>query len=149
MSWLIELGNGLRLSKRFFESFLPLADKEFHLGDKINVGAAHVVMASGASARDIKTDGAVVSGTFSRQQLDDIAHELATLRRALREENIPDLEQDADIGAIASAEKAARAGDSNGMLDHLKPVGNWVLDTASKIGIELTVAVIKSALNLP
>ena len=37
MTWLKSFEQGLRLSKRYFESFLALSQREVHVGDKINV----------------------------------------------------------------------------------------------------------------
>jgi hypothetical protein len=149
MTWLKELERGLRLSKRYFENFLPLAKKEVHVGDNINVGLAHVVLGSHASAGNITTHGAVVGGDANQADLKQIAEELATLRKALRQVNVGDeMDKDSDIGAIACAEKAARNDDRNGMLNHLKTVGTWVLDTATKVGVDLASAALKSASGL-
>jgi hypothetical protein len=149
MWWLKRFRQGLLLSKSYFESFLPLSQREVHVGDKINVGAAHVVMGSHASARDISTEGSVRQQTANFADLKAVADELAVLRKALRKENSDDdVERDAEIGAIALAEQAARGGDHNKMVAHLRPAGKWALEIASRIGVSLASSAIKSAMGL-
>lgn len=150
MTWLKAFEQGLRLSKRYFESFLAQSQREVHVGDKINVGAAHVVMGSNATAGDITTQGAVSLGeAVSVTDLIALADELAALRKALRTENRDDdIDGDADIGAIALAEKAARAGEKDKMLSALKSVGTWAFDVATKIGVNLASSALKSASGL-
>lgn len=73
---------------------------------------------------------------------------LAALRPQLRAQ--PDSgDHDEEIGHVAAAEKAAKAGDTEGALKHLKEAGKWVLDTAAKIGESVAVKVIASALGFP
>jgi hypothetical protein len=117
---------------------------EVHVGDKVNVGSAQVVM-SRSTARDITTH----AEASNLGDLTAIANELASLRKVLRKENSgEEPERDAAIGAVALAEKAARAGDRNKMLDHLKSAGTWASDVATKIGVNLASAALKSAIGL-
>lgn len=81
-TWLKELQQGLRLSKSYFELFLPVSSRELHMGDKITVGAAHVVMGSHAKAGNINASGPVNSGQISSADLQAIADELALLRKS-------------------------------------------------------------------
>jgi hypothetical protein len=148
--WLKSLEQGTRLSLRYFQSFYPTVIRgNIHMGDQINVGAAHVVMGTNAKAGDITTSGAVSIQHFSQTDLAQIAEELALLRKSLRKENSADeVDRDSDIGAVATAEKAARAGDATTMLQHLKMVGAWVFDVATKIGVNLATAALKQAADL-
>ncbi|HWW87001.1 MAG TPA: hypothetical protein VNZ26_25570 [Vicinamibacterales bacterium] len=150
MTWLESFEKGLRLSKRYFESFLSLSQKEVHVGDKITVGAAHVVMGSHASAGDIETHGDVTRTEGpDLSDLVAVADQLAILRKALLQHNsVGEIERDIDVGVLASAEKEARAGNRNKMLAALKLASTWVLDVATKIGVELAASVIKSASGL-
>jgi hypothetical protein len=49
---------------------------------------------------------------------------------------------------VAAAEDAARKGDSGKTREHLAQAGKWALDVATKIGIPLATAALKSALGL-
>jgi hypothetical protein len=75
------------------------------------------------------------------------AVELRALRDALRSGE-SSADHDEAIGAVASAEKAALAGDGPGMLEHLKRAGKWALDCATSIGTRVAAAAIKSAVGL-
>jgi len=53
-----------------------------------------------------------------------------------------------EVGAIASAEMAARKGDRRSVSEHLARAGKWSLDVAEKIGTSLTVAYLKAKMGL-
>jgi len=80
-----------------------------------------------------------------------LAEEFAQLRSAL----LPlasDAEQFAAIGAVASAEIAAKNGESSKITQALSALGTggkWVLGVAKDIGVALVVAALESYLGLP
>lgn len=71
-----------------------------------------------------------------------LAEELALLRKSLRSE-ATEPEHDADIGIIAQAEVAAKAGDGSKAIQLLKGASRWTWDKAEKIGVGLMIAGIK------
>jgi hypothetical protein len=80
-----------------------------------------------------------------------LAAELTKLREAVvAKASLP--EQYVVIGAIASAELAAKEGDgrkASGALAMLGSAGHWVLDTAKDIGAKVAAEVISRQLGLP
>lgn len=79
--------------------------------------------------------------------LSALAQELEALRSHLRSAPAS-AENDAAIGAIASAETEARRGDGPMVLEYLSKAGKWVLGAAKDIGAEVAAAALKSALGL-
>jgi hypothetical protein len=75
------------------------------------------------------------------------AEELARLRAALRGSSDSSIEQDEALGAVAAAEKAAKAGDGPGMLQHLMPVGKWLLSFGEKLAVPVTMELLKAAMK--
>lgn len=55
-------------------------------------------------------------------------------------------DRDAEIGAVAAAERAARDTDGRGVLENLARAGRWVLDIATGIGTPIASGAIKAAL---
>jgi len=77
-----------------------------------------------------------------------LAAQLGQLQEALRvAAKEPD--QHMSIRAVAAAEQAAKQGDGPKALDYLKKAGSWVLDVASKIGVNVASSAIKAALGVP
>jgi hypothetical protein len=71
--------------------------------------------------------------------------------RVLREEMLrraTEPEHYQAIADVAGAERAAQAGESRNVTSFLKRAGQWSLDTASKIGAEVTSGVIRQAMGL-
>lgn len=93
--------------------------------------------------------------TFNQQviqvaglDIEQLARELAYLRMAL----VPPPDDPgcyADVGAVARAEMAAKAGDANAAVRYLKSVGRWVLDTARGLSVEIAVKVLEGKVGLP
>ena len=75
-----------------------------------------------------------------------LAEELGRLRAAMRQE-ASELEHDEALGAVASAEKAAKQSDGPRALEYLKAAGKWTLGIAEKIGTELAVAAMKKMMG--
>jgi hypothetical protein len=80
--------------------------------------------------------------------LTELAEQLAKLRAELKK-TAGDTEHDVAIGALASAESAAKQGKGADTLDALSRTGKWVLGVATKIGVPLAVAALKVSLGLP
>jgi hypothetical protein len=72
---------------------------------------------------------------------------LSHLRGSMRE-TATYADQDIAVGQVAAAEKAAREGDKATVIRHLKNVGKWTLDVATKIGVNLASEAIKKASGL-
>ncbi|NOT06483.1 MAG: hypothetical protein HOP27_17970 [Anaerolineales bacterium] len=96
---------------------------------------------SGAIA---KTQVTTYDGT---DNLGRLVHELSQLREILHRQAIRP-ERDVEVGQIAAAEIAARSGDKRGALLHLKNVGSWTLDFATKVGASLTAELIKRGMGI-
>jgi hypothetical protein len=79
--------------------------------------------------------------------LADLARELDALRSAMRSQ-ASDTEHDIAIGAIAAAGVAAAKGDGPTALAKLKDAGKWAFDVATKIGVSVAAAALKTALGI-
>lgn len=91
---------------------------------------------------------------FTQQQivqdnsdLNALVDELSKLRIAAKAE-AKDADHDAEVGIIASAESAAKKGDKSKALKILSSAGKWTIDVATKIGVNLVSAYIKSQTGL-
>lgn len=77
-----------------------------------------------------------------------LEQELATLRLRMRQAAV-EPEHDEAVAAIGRAEKAAKLGDETSVLQALKSAGQWALDIATKIGVEVASTALRTALGLP
>lgn len=113
-----------------------------------NIGAAGV-FSTGAAAHMSNIAITQHSGSHAHPvDLSELAEELVRLRSEMRT-RAETREQDAALGSIAEAEAAARSGDQRRVLDNLKAAGEWALDVATKIGVEIATAALKRSLELP
>ncbi|MDW8300291.1 MAG: hypothetical protein RML95_13240 [Anaerolineae bacterium] len=87
------------------------------------------------------------AGDVGAVDLDQLADDLSRLRAAMRQAAQSD-EHDVALGEVAQAERAARAKNLSAVLAHLRAAGAWALDVATKIGVPVTVEVIKKALGI-
>jgi hypothetical protein len=117
---------------------------EVTMGDRYSIRDSQVgAVGPGATASD---------NTFVQQQapaeidLEALAAELARLRATLRERGT-EAEQDLAVGEVAAAEVAAKQGDAEGALRHLKLAGQWALGVATEIGVPVATAALKSVLG--
>ena len=88
--------------------------------------------------------------TYGSRDFEALASEFTKLRIKLLE-NAHGPEDYAAIGAIASAEIATKTNDSAKLskaLSELRPVGKWVIGTATAIGAGLAVEAIKKAIGM-
>jgi hypothetical protein len=99
------------------------------VGDNSNV--SHISQHQNIAAKDI--------------DLQSLAAEIEKLRIAAKKESTT-LEHDFEIGNLAAAEAAARAGDQPKALSLMAKAGKWTLDIATKIGVGLAVAAIKQVI---
>jgi hypothetical protein len=79
--------------------------------------------------------------------MDSLADDLIRLREAL----LPQARDAAAIGAIASAEIAAKAGDPsrvNQALSALGTAGKWVFGVAKDIGVQIAVETLKKTIGM-
>jgi hypothetical protein len=115
------------------------------MGDEYTVGQAGVV-GPGGHAHDM-TFNQIWNQAGSDIDLSVLASELSELRARLKEEAM-DPDHDIAVGEVASAERAAREGDGPTVLEHLAKAGQWALDVATRIGVPVAVAALKTALGL-
>jgi hypothetical protein len=95
------------------------------------------------------TDNSINTVSHSTENLAVIGEQLATLRSTLGPKAY-DAEHYAALGAVASAEIAAKAGDGSKMKSALSALGSgakWVLDGAKDIGVSVAAELIKSSMQ--
>ncbi|PSL42295.1 hypothetical protein CLV51_1153 [Chitinophaga niastensis] len=80
--------------------------------------------------------------------LNALAAELTKLRQHAKQESTDAPEHDEQIGALATAESAAKKGDKSKVMSALSTSGKWLLEIAEKIGVGLAVSVIKEATGI-
>jgi hypothetical protein len=113
--------------------------------DTYKVGQAGVV-GPGATAQQFSMQQ-VWQQNAERFNLADLASELDALRLAMRS-HASDAEHDIAIGAIAAAGAAAKQGDGPTVLTKLKEAGKWAFDVATKIGVNVAAAALKTAIGI-
>lgn len=117
-------------------------------GDTYNVSGQ-----AGSVGREAETHAQDMSFNQSGNQfgteinLNTLATELSTLRKKLKEE-ATEPEQDLVLASVASAEIEAKRGNKHKVYEYLSKTSQWVLDTATKIGVSVAVAAIKEALGV-
>jgi hypothetical protein len=99
--------------------------------------------AKNVSVGDGSTAGDQVSPQLDLQKL---SGELRQLREALQKEATEEEHKPA-LDAVDKAERAAKEGNVEAVLDHLKKAGKWALDVATKIGVSVASDVLKTALK--
>lgn len=121
------------------------------MGDNVQGPKVQADRGGIASGRDTTITGSNI-GTHGMayvggNDLASLAQELNQFREKLHGQATAP-EQDLDVGKIAAAEIAARSGDRRAAMLHLKRVGSWALDFATKIGASLTAEFMKEAMGL-
>jgi hypothetical protein len=88
------------------------------------------------------------TNTYNVQSINliDLASELLTLRQEMIKQ-ATDVEHSIAIGNIANAEQAASLNDQSKTFEHLKSVGQWTLDIASKIAVPIAVKAIQHSIG--
>jgi len=116
------------------------------MGDAYSAGQAGAI-GPGATASQISFQKvwAQLQGSAS---VEELAKELGELRTAMRSA-ASEPEHELSIGAVAAAQAAAEEGDGVRTLEYLKKAGNWALDVATKIGLNIASFALKGSLGLP
>lgn len=113
------------------------------MGDSYTAGQAGA-MGPNANASDMRFQQ-IWQQSAADINLAPLSGELATLRKAMREEAVEPA-HDRALVEIGKAEEAAIDGDGPKVLKHLRTAGKWALDVATKIGMTLAVEAIQKAL---
>jgi hypothetical protein len=126
-----ELGRAERCQRVYIERIKVMGDMNSIAGQAAAVGSHAGSEASifiHASSLDI-----------ANIDLDQLAEQLGIVRSAMKNQRGLSLtvEQDDEIGQVAGAQIAARKGDREGVIAHLKKVGRWTLDVAKETGAEI------------
>lgn len=122
-----------------------------HIVQEITMGDKYVAGQAGAQGPDAHAHDMIFNQAWTGLQgsldLVILAPQLEALRNHLRSRQAS-AENDATIGAIASAEVAARKGDGPTVLEYLSKISKWTLDAAKEIGVDVAAAALKIALGL-
>ncbi len=120
--------------------------QEVTMGDKYITSGQVGAVGPSSHAHDMSFTQ-IWTQTSKDIDLPTLAQELSILRQRLRTEaQTP--EQDMAIGALANAEVAAKAGDGPKTLEWLSNAGKWAFDVATKIGTNVAIAALKTALGI-
>jgi hypothetical protein len=119
--------------------------EELHMGDNYSTGQAGA-MGPGAQASNMTFQQMWYQVQGSVDLL-ELARELGNLQTAMRSK-AREPEDEIAIGAIAAAEAAAKQGNGAKALEYLQKAGVWALDIATKVGTEVAVAAMKSAMGI-
>ena len=113
---------------------------DMHIGNKYTAGLVGA-MGPQAHAHDINQ--------VQARQIDFkvLTAELASLRHAMRQA-AQEPEHDIATGEIAAAETAARKGDTNAVMLHLKSAGKFALDVATKTCVNVATEWLKKSAGL-
>jgi hypothetical protein len=114
-------------------------------GDIYNVSGQAGAVGRDAHAHDM-TFNQLWSQSAHSINLPALAAELTTLRQAMRKAAEEPF-HDKAVVEIGEAQEAAQNQDSPRALQHLKNVGQWALDVATKIGVNLATEALKKALG--
>jgi len=101
-------------------------------------GDTYVIGQAGAVGPHARANNVVIQSSAGEPDVDlsELADELAKLRAELRKVS-ETLEHDEEIGALATAEKAARSGDRSRVLSTLTKVGTVLWEKAAPLGLEI------------
>jgi hypothetical protein len=108
----------------------------------------------GSASQVVGNVGSSVSTSQTWQEiapgidLTALATQLEKLRVAMRAQATTE-DQDAAIGAVAEAAKAAREKQGSKVGEALKKAGKWALDIAVQVGVPLAVEALKKVLAFP
>ena len=115
------------------------------MGDKYEVGQAGIVGPNSQASNMIFNQ--VWSKVEKDVDLDKLADELELLRKQLKIEGT-EPEHDEAIGAVASAQVAAKNGDGIKAMESLAKAGKWAFDVATKIGTGVAITALEVSLGL-
>lgn len=115
-------------------------------GDEFNVKQAGAV---GPNAQAVNFSQLWNEFATSEDVAEALAEQLSKLRAEMKREgsSVSSPEADAEMGAIAKAEVAAKKGDGSRVMQALKEAGLWALKTAERLGLALAEEALKKALG--
>jgi hypothetical protein len=119
-----------------------------HVGDTYNVPGQAGAVGPNVHAHDM-TFNQITTPSGQTIDLAQLAEQLSILRSKMKEQAAASgQDQDEVVGAIASAEKAAKQGKRSEVLESLAKAGKWALEVATSIGAGLAVEAIKAAMGM-
>jgi hypothetical protein len=120
-----------------------IINQENYMGSKYeNKGGQVGVMGANARIKNLTQVWNELQAENGEIDFAQLAQEIAAVRLAAKEADA-DGDHDEERGVLASAEKAAKAGQGDKVLAALASAGKWTLGIAEKIGVGLVVAMIK------
>jgi len=138
MQFLVELDGRGRYS-----SVTRKRGVEVIVGDTYDVRGQTGAVGPNAHVHDVSFNQ-IWSQRSDEIDLAALAGELSRLRVAMRgRAGTP--EEDQAVADIGQAELSAKSNDGPGALQHLRRAGQWALDTATSIGVNVAAAAIKAA----
>ena len=114
-------------------------------GDTYSVGQAGAVGPNSEASHFQMTQN--IGNNLEDVDMEALGKEFETLRLELKRLS-QSPEHDMAVGAIASAEIEIKRGDRSKAKEHMKQAGIWAFDVATKIGVGLATAALKTALGL-
>jgi hypothetical protein len=126
--------------------------KQYFVGSVIKMaGDQYVIGQAGAVGPNSTAENITFQQVLNQNAKDLdfslLADELSALRAALRKE-ASEPAHDKTLGNIAAAEEAARRQDGPATFQHLKSVGKWGLDFATKVGTTVAAKAIEQAIGI-
>ena len=140
-TWLEKFYDGLKNTKEFFASFLvdTANTKEYNIQIENSTGVIVSIENTGSPIQLINS--------LTENEFELFKDELKRLRESLKVESDKTMESDLSIGYVAAAEIAAKNKDKEAIISNLRKAGNWVFDTASKIGVSVASKVISEIIK--
>jgi hypothetical protein len=122
------------------------------LGEGVVMGDSYRTGQAGAVGPNSTAHDMTFVGMWNRLEplisLSSLAIELQQLRTAMRKMAEGDLEQDLAVAWVGKAEKSAKEADGASVIRYLHAAGQWALEIAKSIGVEVAVAAIKASLEV-
>ena len=116
----------------------------------INAGDTYNVQNAVGVGRNVSMENINVTQTQTTSsggpELEKLAAELATLRKALKEQST-EPEHDVAVGTIAAAESEAKKGNHSKAMEYLSQAGTWALEIAIKVGIPTATEAIRRSMT--
>ena len=138
-----------RIHRRLTASPTPneRRDDAVHRPQSVTIGTLSPAYGNVQAGGDVKAGWDIRGDKIEQVDLAELAKELEELRSLLRGQAMSDSHVRA-VAEVAQAEVAARSGDRNETLVHLRVAGTWALDEATRIGARTAVQALRAALGL-
>jgi len=141
--------NALRRYRAALEVVKERLPKSVHSSQSQVVNNYGQIGAVGSNNRIEANSFQLVSSSLLHDvDLSRLASELHTLRSALRGAAV-DVEHDQAVASVGAAELAAKGGDKDAAVKHMKAAGKWALDAATKIGVQVAAKALEASIKLP